>query len=100
MPVIHEVATETPEPAPREKVVSISKAPPEARPAAAGTGVSEEELLRAAVTVALDSAFPALVEEITANVLRNLRSVGNGPTAQNHEPATDIPDPYRSVDHR
>jgi CheY-like chemotaxis protein len=38
-----------------------------------GTGVSEEELLRAAVTVALDSAFPSLVDDITAKILNNLR---------------------------
>ena len=40
-----------------------------------GAGVSEEELLRAAVALALDAAFPALVEDITAKVLRNLRAV-------------------------
>ncbi len=40
----------------------------------AGLSVSEEELVRAAITVALDAAFPALVEEITANVLRNLKT--------------------------
>ncbi len=41
---------------------------------AAATGVSEEELLRAAVTIALDAAFPALVDDITARVLSNLRA--------------------------
>lgn len=57
----------------------------------AGTGVSEEELLRAAITVALDAAFPALVEDITAQVLSNLRAVG-APQASRLQPA-DIPVP-------
>ena len=60
-------------------------------PAPAGAGVSEEELLRAAVTVALDAVFPALVDDITAKVLRNLRAVGGG--AADSGPPADIPIP-------
>jgi CheY-like chemotaxis protein len=69
---------------------------PEAGPVTAGAGVSEEELLRAAVTLALDAAFPALVDDITAKVLRNLRSVG-GPSAAELETPTDIPVPVASL---
>lgn len=51
-----------------------------------GAGVSEEELLRAAVTLALDAAFPSLVEDITSKVLRNLRAVGNAPASLDDAP--------------
>ena len=68
-----------------------SPAEPELTPVTAGTGVSEEELIRAAVTVALDAAFPALVEDLTLKVLRNLRDAGNGSHAQGHEPPTALP---------
>ena len=96
-----------PAPEPADRVVSIAKVeqepepepepimaePPTTRvsgpePAPAGAGVSEEELLRAAVTVALDAVFPALVDDITAKVLRNLRTVGGSA-----EPPADIPIP-------
>lgn len=56
----------------------------------AGTGVSEEELLRAAVTLALDAAFPALVEDITTKVLRNLRAA-NGDTAVRDDDTAGFP---------
>lgn len=49
-----------------------------------GAAVTEEELLRAAITVALDSAFPALVDDITTQVLRNLRA-----GTATYEPAPD-----------
>ncbi len=49
-----------------------------------GAAVTQEELLRAAITVALDSAFPALIDDITTQVLRNLRA-----GAANYEPAPD-----------
>lgn len=47
--------------------------------------VSDEELLRAAVTVALDAAFPALVQEITAGVLQNLKASRAGSEARKTE---------------
>jgi CheY-like chemotaxis protein len=74
--------------APEAQVSSLAQ--PEPRRVTAGTGVSEEELVRAAVTVALDAAFPALVEDITLNVLRNLKDVGNGAQIQEYEPPADI----------
>jgi CheY-like chemotaxis protein len=61
-----------------------------------GTGVSEEELLRAAVTLALDAAFPALVDDITAKVLRNLRTAGNEAPGGDPEPGA-IPIPVSPI---
>ncbi len=78
----------------REKVVPISKAAPEQSPGSEAAGVSEEELLRAAVTLALDAAFPALIEEITSNVLRNLRVVGDVSHPPEHVNITDLPLPF------
>ena len=66
---------------------------PESELLPSGTGVSEEELLRAAVTVALDAAFPALVDDITAKVLRNLRAAGSETPVRDGEPASGIPVP-------
>jgi hypothetical protein len=37
------------------------------------TPISDEERVRAAVTVALDEAMPAMIELLTREVLRNLR---------------------------
>ncbi len=43
-------------------------------PATSQTAVTEEERIRAAVIVALDAAFPVLVDEITTRVLGSQRS--------------------------
>jgi CheY-like chemotaxis protein len=91
------VPVEMPIPAPL--AASSPMAPPRLapepgpEPVLSGTGVSEEELLRAAVTVALDAAFPALVEDITARVLRNLRVAVGGPVAPDTDPPADVPVP-------
>ena len=97
-------------PAPERPVISISTGqrpppppppPPEPEPESellpSGTGVSEEELLRAAVTLALDAAFPALVDDITAKVLRNLRAAGCETPARGGEPASGIPIPVAPI---
>ncbi len=70
---------------------------PESELLPSGTGISEEELLRAAVTLALDAAFPALVDDITAKVLRNLRAAGSEPPARDREPASGIPVPVAPI---
>lgn len=65
MPV-EAVAAEAPAPVP---------APPEAEAAVAKP---DPELIRAAVTVALDRAMPAMIDEITARVLRALSDAAPG----------------------
>jgi CheY-like chemotaxis protein len=86
---VEPVVGEPPAPAkvePRQEQAAAHVPAPEPPAIPAGAGVSEEELLRAAVTLALDAAFPALVEDITAKVLRNLRSVGNAPSTLDDAP--------------
>jgi CheY-like chemotaxis protein len=56
---------------PREETLAATEAPQEAP--AAEPAQPDPEMIRAAVTVALDTAFPALVEEITSRVLASLK---------------------------
>lgn len=60
--VIRGVIEETPEPAPK----------PDPAPPAPAAGEIDRERVRAAVTIALDQAMPAMIDEITARVLTAL----------------------------
>jgi CheY-like chemotaxis protein len=66
---------EDPPPAPTPEVSAAAQPAPEAPPAAALEAPPEvdPERVRAAVTLALDAAFPSLVEEITEKVLLAFR---------------------------
>lgn len=61
--------------------------PAASRPATATRSVAviDPEQIRAAVTVALDSAMPAMIDHITAGVISALRGAGSRP-AQNRKP--------------
>jgi len=57
------------------EAVAAQPAPPAPEPApAAAEPESETEIVRAAVTVAVDAAMPAIVDEITKQVVERLRS--------------------------
>lgn len=55
-------------------VKAVAESEPDPAPVAVVAGVSEEERVRAAVTLALDAAMPKLIEELTQQVLRALHS--------------------------
>jgi DNA-binding response OmpR family regulator len=56
-----------------------SEKEPKAEPAPDKAADMQTELVRAAVTIALDGALQNLIEEITRNVLGVLEAQGNGP---------------------
>lgn len=55
-------------------VKAVAESEPDPVPVASAPAVSEEERVRAAVTLALDAAMPSLIEELTQQVLRALHS--------------------------
>lgn len=55
-------------------VKPIAESEPDPEPVAAAVQITEEERVRAAVTIALDTAMPRLIDELTQQVLRALHS--------------------------